>query len=315
MRNPDATQASPWGAALIIDAPGAPRRSLLIENVGAPIAPRWLNERLIFLRIVWGRAIFSDLILDARSGTLRYHEQAHDGRNAFEQYQAICRGACPCDVEAAMNPDHPSRFSVEAPLPTARAGAQSAIGLLLLPHIFGPPESGGVVPADPSQPVAVYAEPDPKAEPALRLSELAHFEYREYTYEGAAAVVYEQRPGWYAIGLRDQALARGWVRADEVGEFLPMARPATQSPGVPQRALGRTPVVAAGRRPTHCAGVAPGRRPRARRQRRARGEYSRGAQHRRRFVVARRNPGAFALQRRHAERGRSRLDTGLRQQR
>lgn len=223
-RNPDTTQPGPWGAALIVDAPGAPRRSLLIEDVGAPIAPRWLNERLIFLRIAWGRAVFSDVILDTRSGTLRYHEQAHDGRNAFDQYQAICRGACPCDPEAAMNPDDPSRFSVEAPPPAARPGARSMIGLLLLPNIFGPPETGGVIPADDPQPLAVYAAPDPKAEPALRLSELAHFEYREYTYEGAAAVVYEQRPGWYAISLREQSLTRGWVRAADAGEFLPLAR-------------------------------------------------------------------------------------------
>ena len=224
VRNPDTTQPGPWGAALIIDAPGETRRSLFIEEVGAPLAPRWLNERLIFLRIVWGRAVFSDVILDAQSGNLRYHEQAHDGRNAFEQYQAACRGACPCDPEAAMNPDHPSRFTIDAALPTALPGAQSTIGLLLLPTIFGPPETGGVVPADPSVPVAVYAEPDPNAEPALRLSDLAHFEYREYAYEGAAAVVYEQRPGWYAISLRDQALTRGWVRAADAGEFLPLAR-------------------------------------------------------------------------------------------
>lgn len=224
LRNPDTTQPGPWGAALIVDAPGAPRRSLLIENVGGPIAPRWLNERLIFLRIVWGRALFSDLILDAHSGTLRYHEQAHDGRNAFEQYQAICRGACPCDPAAAMNPDDPARFTVDATVPQSLPGAQAMIGLLLLPHIFGPPETGGVVPAHDPQPLAIHAEPDADTEPALRLVDLAHFETREYTYEGAAAVVYAQRPGWYAIGLRDQPLARGWVRADAAGEFLPLAR-------------------------------------------------------------------------------------------
>lgn len=224
VRNPDTTQAGPWGAALVVDAPGAPRRSLLIENVGGPITPHWLNERLIFLRIVWGRALFSDLILDAHRGTLRYHEQAHDGRNAFEQFQAACRGACPCDPEAAMNPDHPSRFSVEAPVPQSQPGAQSMIGLLMLPGIFGPPETGGVVPADDPRPLAVYAEPDASAEPAMQLVDLAHFDYREYTYEGAAAVVYEQRHGWYAIGLREQTLTRGWVRTEDAGDFLPMVR-------------------------------------------------------------------------------------------
>lgn len=224
VRNPKTSQVGPRGAALIIDAPGAPRRSLLIEDVGAPIAPRWLNERLVFLRIVWGRALFSDVILDVHSGALRYHEQAHDGRNAFEQYQAICRGTCPCDAEAAMNADDPARFTIDAAPPKAVPGARSMIGLLQLPTIFGPPESGGVVAADPLQAVSVYAEPVPGAEPALRLSDLSHFDFREYTYEGAAAIVLEQRGDWYAIGLREQPMTRGWVRADEVGEFLPLAQ-------------------------------------------------------------------------------------------
>lgn len=223
LRQPDTSRPPPWGAGLVIDRGAARHRTLLVENVGAPLAPRWLNERWIFLRLTWGRTQFSDIIIDARTGELRYHEQVLDGSIAFEQFQAACRGRCPCDLDAAVDPDHPSRFTLEAEPPAARAGDQAMIGLLTLPAVFGPAQTGGVVPAARPRPVPIYAAPDDQTEPLAALAGLADFEYREYTYEGAAAVVYAKRPGWYAIGIHGQALPRGWVRAKDAGAFLPLA--------------------------------------------------------------------------------------------
>lgn len=222
LRQPDTTRPPPWGAALVVDRGGDRHRTLLVEDIGAPLAPRWLNTRWVFLRVVWGRAVFSDLVLDVQTGELRYHELARDGGAAFEQYRAACRGRCPCDPALARDADDPARFAVEAPIPAARPGAQAMIGLLLLPGLFGPPESGGVVAADPLRPVPVYAEPDAGAAPTLHLAAPDAVEYREYTYEGAAAVVFEQRSGWYAVALRDAPIARGWIRAADAGEFLPL---------------------------------------------------------------------------------------------
>lgn len=220
VRQPDTSEPHPWGAALVVDRGEATHRTVLIKQIGAPIAPRWLTERWIFLRLAWGRSQFSDLILDAETGDLRYHEHAYDGTVAFEQFQAACEGRCPCDPHAAAGPEPPTRFTVLAEPPTARAGDQAIRGLVMLPKVFGPAETGGVVPARDPRPVAVYAEPDPEAEPVAILTALSDFDYREYTHEGAAAVVYARRPGWYAIGLHSQSLPRGWVRAGDVGDFL-----------------------------------------------------------------------------------------------
>jgi hypothetical protein len=220
LRQPDTGQPPPWGAALVIDRGHDRHRTLLVEQIGAPLAPRWLNERWVFLRVVWGRIQFSDIVLDTIDGTLRYHEVARDGSTAFEQFQAACRGRCPCDPETLPAPGDPARFTVQAAIPTARPGAQAMIGLLLLPTVFGPPETGGVVAADHPTPVEVYAEPDIAAAPMTALAALEHFEHREHAYEGAAAVVYERRPGWYSIGLRGQALPRGWVRAEQAGTYF-----------------------------------------------------------------------------------------------
>lgn len=231
VRNPDTSAPGPWGAAVVVDSGQAQRPTLMVENVAGPILPRWLNERLIFVRIQWGRVTFTDIILDAETRELRYHEVVHDGGEAYAQYQAACGGRCDCPSGAVETSPAADPFGVDAPIPSASAGAGALIGLLELPTVFGPPEQGGVVPADEPRPVPVFAEPLESASPLAALVDLPQFEYREYTYEGAAAVVYRRVAGWYEIGVKMKARKRAWVREASAGAFMPigellLARPA-----------------------------------------------------------------------------------------
>lgn len=45
----------------------------------------WVNEKLIFVRVWWGRQAGSDLLVDVESEELIYHELVHDGFIAFQQ--------------------------------------------------------------------------------------------------------------------------------------------------------------------------------------------------------------------------------------
>ena len=229
VRNPDTATPGPWGAGVIVDNERETRLLLLIEDVAGPIAPRWINEKLILLRVAWGRVMFSDLILDVERGEIVFHEQVLDGTIAWQQFQESCDGSCPCDMDgvsagAPAEADQPILTPPEGGImPAAVPGAEAVIGLVLLPTIFGPPEQGGVVPAENPVPVPVYDAPEGGARKLAELVLIADFEYREYTYEGAAAVVYEQAPGWYRIGIRaplEPRRATAWISAKSAGDFL-----------------------------------------------------------------------------------------------
>ena len=242
VRNPDTSKPGPWHAALIVDAERKTRPTLLIEDVAGPITPRWINEKLIFIRVTWGRIAFSDLILDAEKGELIYHERATDGQIAYQQFQTSCNGPCPCEttpqqVDSPANPEaaapiSPPGNSVASSdnssrlMPKATPGKNVAIGLVLLPTAFGSPEQGGLQAADNPIPVPVYASPEAGAQKVAELGQPSDFVYQEYTYEGGAVVVYEQRPGWYRIGLGNSAdtTRSAWISSKSTGGFMPVSR-------------------------------------------------------------------------------------------
>jgi hypothetical protein len=85
--------ASAW--FLIDDEKPRPLR-VQINGAIAPPAVQWVSEKLLFLRIVWGRVSFTDLLLDVELGRPIYQEQARYGDAAFAQYHAACLGQCPC---------------------------------------------------------------------------------------------------------------------------------------------------------------------------------------------------------------------------
>ena len=212
VRNPDTGQQGPSGAGIVIDVERKTRPTLLFENVAQPIHPRWLNEKLIFVRVAWGRIAFSDVIFDVETRQIVYHEEARYGEAAFEQYRQACVGRCPCDDDTGE----------VAPLPRSKPAAGVLIGLLEMPAIFGPGETGGVVQSETPRAVPVHTEPDENSVIVARPIEPREIQYREIGYEAGAAVVYETRAGWYRIGLSDQD-KRGWVRAADVGTLSSLA--------------------------------------------------------------------------------------------
>jgi len=74
-----------------------PRR-LRIAAAGSRAAPgtEWINEKLLFIRMVWGRVQFTDLIVDVERGAVLYEEAARYAAEAFDQFREACIGQCPC---------------------------------------------------------------------------------------------------------------------------------------------------------------------------------------------------------------------------
>lgn len=46
---------------------------------------RWINEKLLFIRVYWGRVMGSDYIFDVETGKIIYREMLHDGTPLFDQ--------------------------------------------------------------------------------------------------------------------------------------------------------------------------------------------------------------------------------------
>ena len=50
-----------------------------------PVEARWINEKLLFVRVYWGRIIGSDYIFDVEHGAFVHKEMVHDGTPLFQQ--------------------------------------------------------------------------------------------------------------------------------------------------------------------------------------------------------------------------------------
>ncbi len=96
-RAPDTSQPGPWTAEVIVDVERDRSLVLGLEDVaGYEVVAEWVNEKLLYVRVPWGRVAFSDLILDVEHGVLVHEEAVRYGQIAFQQYQGECAGQCPC---------------------------------------------------------------------------------------------------------------------------------------------------------------------------------------------------------------------------
>lgn len=57
----------------------------------------WINEKLLFIRVWWGRVAGTDLVFDVEAETLLYTEQFYDGYLARQQFIERCpTTGCTC---------------------------------------------------------------------------------------------------------------------------------------------------------------------------------------------------------------------------
>jgi hypothetical protein len=97
------------------------------------------------------------------------------------------------------------------------------LGLLELPTVLNLDEPGASSPPPrlPQPPVEVRSAPADGAALLGAIRSAADVVTRESDYERKAAVVLEQRPGWYRIALPNDR--SGWLRAAGAGRFHPLS--------------------------------------------------------------------------------------------
>ena len=53
------------------------------------VKAKWINEKLIYIQVWWGRVLGSYLIYDVEKERVIIKEMLHDGNNPFQQYQQV----------------------------------------------------------------------------------------------------------------------------------------------------------------------------------------------------------------------------------
>ena len=95
------------------------------------------------------------------------------------------------------------------------------IGLLELPSIFGIADPDGPpgfrVPFN-KRPINVYNAPSNKSTVIKIIEGQDDLELKEHGYEVLSVVTYQQKEGWYLIGIRNNKLNKGWISPEYAGK-------------------------------------------------------------------------------------------------
>ena len=83
----DTMQPSPWQFLVSIDNERDGFFQILFKNVHSYTDIKWINEKLLFIRVWWGRVLGTDLIVDVEKETIIYKEMVNGGNIPFQQWQ------------------------------------------------------------------------------------------------------------------------------------------------------------------------------------------------------------------------------------
>lgn len=82
IKEPDFMKPGPWATTVSISRLGSDSPTLelsLIDHASGGTQAEWLNEKLLFVRVWWGRIVSTDLILNVEEMTFPYREMANYG--------------------------------------------------------------------------------------------------------------------------------------------------------------------------------------------------------------------------------------------
>jgi len=84
--DPDFSAPPPWNTRIVIENERPEAVVLELRNHGNATAYAvWVNEKLVLVRVWWGRVLGADLLVDAERGEIGGKETARGGDAAFDQ--------------------------------------------------------------------------------------------------------------------------------------------------------------------------------------------------------------------------------------
>ena len=101
---------------------------------------------------------------------------------------------------------------------------QNMIGLLEIPSIFGIADPNGPPGSELpfyKKPIKVYSDPSMNSKIVKFVEGQNDLEMKEHGYEISSVIIYQEKEGWYLIGLENNKLNRGWVSPEDAGKFRP----------------------------------------------------------------------------------------------
>ncbi len=86
LREPDRTKPGPWTAELFIFTEREYLLRLVVTDYKV-VKPRWINQKLLYIEVWWGRILGTYLIVDVEAEAVIIKEMIHDGLIVFQQWQ------------------------------------------------------------------------------------------------------------------------------------------------------------------------------------------------------------------------------------
>ena len=80
LSKPDFTQPGPYNTDIAVSGTTAHPVNLTLEfkdHANNDVTPIWLNEKLLFIRVWWGRIVSTDMVLDIETGKFLYAQEAN----------------------------------------------------------------------------------------------------------------------------------------------------------------------------------------------------------------------------------------------
>jgi hypothetical protein len=114
---PDRTKGGPWNTDVLVFTERDYLLRIRLRDIHYCRDIGWVNEKLVRIRVWWGRICATDLIVDVEQERIIYREMVWDGGIAFQQFQ-----------EAKKNPQPAGPANGSQPIRSATNSTPSAAG-------------------------------------------------------------------------------------------------------------------------------------------------------------------------------------------
>jgi len=120
---PDQTKIGPWDSDILVFTERDSLLRIRLRDILECHEVAWVNEKLLRIRVWWGRICATDLIVDVEQAQIVYKEMVWDGAIPFQQFQEAKKqsqaGAAnrkqPVGAQTKGTPSEHSSFVVTPP--------------------------------------------------------------------------------------------------------------------------------------------------------------------------------------------------------